>query len=278
MDETRKNFVNLSNLISSATKPIVDVPWGSMMAYSFDEDEPTTIWKGSETGKKVLSITKYLQEEYSTVVSIVENLDKLNGLLTDSESIQEKMEEAKESVDIAQSEKLLEEGTSIDTRKPVQKEIRFISGNPNKPARLKICPYGNLNKHISENYHFILEGASESFKARFELFPTKKVDYINFFGEESLVWSYTGSTLNANVYSNMDDQKINWYSDFSKFVIENLGFPKGGGEDLVVVLEYEDFVRVGYLLAFSVEKQSQSRNLVSFSFSMVIKDFFNYTD
>lgn len=173
-----------------------------------------------------------------------------------------------------------------DTRAFSQKEVRLITDKPNKPARLKVCAFSDLNETISETYSFILEGASESFKSRFELFSTRGGDYLDFFGEETMVWSYTGTTLNANVYANFENKNkgnasgsthTNWYSDFSKFVINNIGLPAGDEDNLVVVLEYDDLVRVGYLLAFDVSRQSQMKNLVSFSFSLAIKDFFSYT-
>ena len=122
---------------------------------------------------------------------------------------------------------------------------------------------------------------SENFASRFEIFPTKRLDYINFFGEETLIWSYSGATLDGDTITSKRGftsgdgiSQENWYHKFSDFMITNLGVPQRDIKNLVVVLEYEEYVRMGYLLNFAVQKNSNNRKLVNFTFTMAIHDFY----
>lgn len=165
-----------------------------------------------------------------------------------------------------------------------RKRVICIEQKAPRSASLRVASLSNLNVALTETYYFILENANENFEARVEMFPTKKIDFINFFGEETLVWSYSGSTLDGKVLSESTFANIKtptwaqWYESFSNFMITNLGAPVGEKNDLVIVLEYENYVRIGYLLNFTTSKNAQMPKLVQVGFSLAIHDFYFIND
>lgn len=165
-----------------------------------------------------------------------------------------------------------------------RKRVICIEQKAPRSASLRVASLSNLNVALTETYYFILENANENFEARVEMFPTKKIDFINFFGEETLVWSYSGSTLDGKVLSESTFNNMKtptwaqWYENFSNFMITNLGAPVGEKNDLVVVLEYENYVRIGYLLNFTTSKNAQMPKLVQVGFSLAIHDFYFIAD
>ena len=128
---------------------------------------------------------------------------------------------------------------------------------------------------------FLLEDANEGDSIRNEIISTHGADILNIFGKNVKVWSYSGRTLNGGIGEEIvvgekdeKDVKKIWYESFNDFLSKSLGQPIYDGKKHRVRLEYQNFIREGYILDYSFSQNSNSSKSVRFSFRMAIKEYY----
>lgn len=171
-----------------------------------------------------------------------------------------------------------------------QKTFDFIT-DVGGVAILSLIPEGGngIADPQKINGFFLLENFNEKEASRNEFVSTQDVDIINLFGKEINIWTYGGVTLNGGVGNGILEQgasdaqgrrnfatnfHTNWYERFAEFMSQGLGFPRIDNKRHFMRLEYQNFVREGFLLDINYLGNSQSDKLVRFNFTMAVSDFY----
>jgi hypothetical protein len=156
------------------------------------------------------------------------------------------------------------------------KKIAYIL-NPKGPARITIFPEDGSGATWLKIGLFFLEGANEYDKVRYQVKKTQGGDILYFFGRETNIWSYSGRTIHGARSSDLiideNNQTVStkdWYSDLRTHLGGNLGQPTHRKKKHFIRLEYNNFIRDGYLLDISYQKAAHS-SAIPINFTMAIK-------
>jgi hypothetical protein len=160
--------------------------------------------------------------------------------------------------------------------KAFDKEIAYII-EPKGPARITIFPENGGSQAWLKIGLFFLEGANEYDRVRYQVKKTQGGDILYFFGKETNIWSYSARTVHGARSSDLIIDEKNqtvstkdWYSDLRTHLGKNMGQPTHNKAKHLIRLEYNNFIRDGYLLDITYRKASHSA-AIPIQFTMAIK-------